>query len=166
MLRASALHVYFLHRPSYARYKAFHTQARSHEKRNTCAAVVKRVCATNNTRLLLVWSAFSQMSKRVCSPCEMRFTRVSLVCETRSPCRKLLKRVLRRIQRVYSALIDSQTCSPVVSISIYMYLVYNFPNYLALRFFTHVSRILVVRMKAFWVERTCCKTLGVGYNQY
>ena len=40
--------------PSDARYKAFHMRARLHEKTNACAVVVKRVHATNNTRLLLV----------------------------------------------------------------------------------------------------------------
>ena len=88
--------------------------------------------ATNNTRLLLVRSAFHTKSKRVCSACETRFTRVSLACETRSPCRKLLKRVLRRIQHVWSPLIHSQTCSPPVSVSIYH--VDNFPIHLAICF--------------------------------
>ena len=45
-----------------------------------------------------------------------------------------MKRVLQRIQRVCFELIDSQTCSPAVSVSIYMYLVDIFPNNLALRF--------------------------------
>ena len=101
-------------------------------RREACAVVVERMHAANNTRLLLAWSAFSRMSKCVCSACEMCFMRVSLACETRSPRRKLLKRVLRRIQHVCSALIDSQTCSPVVSVSIYH--VDNFPIHLAVCF--------------------------------
>ena len=40
--------------PSDTTYKVFHTQACSHEKRNTCAVVVKHVHATNNMHLLLV----------------------------------------------------------------------------------------------------------------
>ena len=80
------------------------------------------------------WSAFSRMSKHICSAGETRFTRVSLACETCSPCRKLVKRVLRRIQRVCSALIDSQTCSPALSVCIYMHNVDNCPIHLALCF--------------------------------
>ena len=86
--------------PSDARYKVFHMRARSHEKRIACVVGVKRVRATNNTRLLLVRIAFSWMSKRICSSCETCSRRVSLACETRSSCRKLVKRVLRMIQRV------------------------------------------------------------------
>ena len=105
------------------------------------------------------------MSKHICCACETRFTRVSLACETRftcvslacethSPYRNLVKCVLRRTQRVHSALINFATCLPAASVSIYH--VGNFPIHLPSCFLKSHS---CLRRKAFRVERKCCKTL-------
>ena len=104
--------------PSDARYKAFHTRTRSHEKRNACCRCEMCPCNQQNS-FLLMWRSFSRMSKRVCSACETRFKHVILVCEMHSPYRKLVKCVLWRIHCVCFALIDPQMWSPAVSVSIY-----------------------------------------------
>ena len=122
--------------PSDARYKAFHTR----------------------TRLLLVWNGFSQMSKCVCSVCKTCETRVKLVCPIGTNAFALLvKLISQRIQRVCSVLNDSHTlctCSPAVSVSMYVYHMDNLPTYCFLKSHSCCTS------KSFWSRKKVLQNFG------